>query len=456
VVAVVVAEGHREMRDVVQEAMAGAHRVRQADGGVEVALDELYAVVRGADDAIGPGGAHHDLREAIVAADEPAVRVGEQQRHVAHVHVGEIDAEEVARLRLHHCPGGHAAELDVVRGAEGAVGAQVAVGDEPAGAYRLALRVELILAQEYLVRGVRAVGLVLVDERGSGVGVLVNVVCGAQHAVGAGLVGGARQHHEVGTAALDIERIVGHQGDHDGAAAAFRNEVEAVVEELAEERHPRVERRGEAEVGRLVRDEVDLRVVLGAEQAVEARADDELGTGGRFRGDDRRRVVGRLVGDQVGDGARLGIEHVAAGLLVGGLLRLPTEEPVRRHLRRAQVRARHSREQVVGSAELAVARRQVVEAAVDGSQAERHLRIRQQRAQRRAGGVLLCDENLIQDELQVCAIQLDHVYSPRGNVCQTDGRSYERADAIEGYRRPRLGELRNPPRGYTVFAAGPW
>ena len=63
-----------------------------------------------------------------------------------------------------------------------------------------------------------------------------------------GLVGGARQHHEVGRAARDEERIVRLQRDEDRAAAALGDQVEAVVEELAEERHPGVERRRQARV----------------------------------------------------------------------------------------------------------------------------------------------------------------------------------------------------------------
>ena len=44
-------------------------------------------------------------------------------------------------------------------------------------------------------------------------------------------------------AALDIEQIVRLQRNEHGAAAAFVDEVEAVIEELAEQREPRVERR---------------------------------------------------------------------------------------------------------------------------------------------------------------------------------------------------------------------
>ena len=62
------------------------------------------------------------------------------------------------------------------------------------------------------MRGVRGVGLVLVDERRRGVGVLVHVISVAEDAVGAGLVGRPRQHHEIGGAAGNVERIIGLQG----------------------------------------------------------------------------------------------------------------------------------------------------------------------------------------------------------------------------------------------------
>ena len=99
------------------------------------------------------------------------------------VGVGQVDAEDVARLRLHHCPGRHAADLVIVGGAELAVGTEIAVGDELAGGDRMAGGVQLVGAQEHLVRRMRGVGLVLIDERRGGVLVLVDVVGGAENAV---------------------------------------------------------------------------------------------------------------------------------------------------------------------------------------------------------------------------------------------------------------------------------
>ncbi len=63
--------------------------------------------------AMPVGALHHDLREAVRALDEVAVLVGGQQRHVVDVVVGQVDAEEVARLRLDELPGRHAADFGV-------------------------------------------------------------------------------------------------------------------------------------------------------------------------------------------------------------------------------------------------------------------------------------------------------------------------------------------------------
>ena len=56
------------------------------------------------------------MREAVRPLDEIAIGVGRQQRHAVVIGIGQVDAENVARLRLHHGPGGHAADFDVVSG----------------------------------------------------------------------------------------------------------------------------------------------------------------------------------------------------------------------------------------------------------------------------------------------------------------------------------------------------
>ena len=68
--------------------------------------------------------------------------------------------------------------------------------------------------------------MVLVDERGRRVGRRV--------AVGRG----ARQHHEVGGAGRVVKRIIRQEWDEHRAAAALVHKVEAVIEELPEQREP--------------------------------------------------------------------------------------------------------------------------------------------------------------------------------------------------------------------------
>ena len=118
----------------------------------------------------------------------------------------QLDAEKVRCLGFQVRPGCHAA-IDAF--------------DELAGCNRLASSVEFIFAQEHLMRRVRRVGLVLVDERSGRVDRTIGVVSTFVDTNGSGIVAqnavgarsrqrSARQHHEVGCAAGDIERIVGH------------------------------------------------------------------------------------------------------------------------------------------------------------------------------------------------------------------------------------------------------
>ncbi|MNC03019.1 hypothetical protein D3C76_405380 [compost metagenome] len=153
------------MGDIDEELVAGAHGIDQADRRSRITLDEN--IIGGISNTIR--APHHDHREAVRSLDEIAVGVGGEQRHVVEVGIGKINAKQIARLRLHHFPGGHPTDFDVVRSAEQAIGAQVTIGDQPAGRHRIAGGIELVGAQEHLVRRVRGIGLVLVDERRGGV-----------------------------------------------------------------------------------------------------------------------------------------------------------------------------------------------------------------------------------------------------------------------------------------------
>ena len=102
------------MRDVGQERVAGAQRAdsKRADRRRRVAFHRH--VVVGPEKTVG-AEIGHQLGEAVRAWDEVAVGIDFDHRHVDGVIVAELNAQQVARLRLHHAPGRHAAELDVVR-----------------------------------------------------------------------------------------------------------------------------------------------------------------------------------------------------------------------------------------------------------------------------------------------------------------------------------------------------
>ncbi len=184
------------------------------------------------------------------------------------VGIGQVDAKEVARLRLHDGPGRHAADRGIVGGAEMTIGAQIAVLDQLAGGVRLTIRADRVGAQEHLVRGMRGVGLVLVDERSRGVGVLMHVVGRAEDAVGTGQHGGPRLDHEaqLGRQVVgrteDIvgagnERVVRVQRHEDRTIATLGDEIETMVEELAEEGEPGVKWRADPGVRLDVGEEED-------------------------------------------------------------------------------------------------------------------------------------------------------------------------------------------------------
>ena len=163
----------------------------------------------------------------------------------------------------------------------------------------------------------------------------------------------------------------------------FCDEVEAVVEELAEEHEPQVEGRGEALVGRDVVEGELGDVVRGAEEPSRpwcvammetpslrrssSGAPDEVCAGAACDGDGCGVPAG-LVDDQVGDDARVGIDDIAAAGVVGvgddGRGRWPKREAVA-VLIVAEERIRQTRERSVGGAKLILPQHQVVEGPVN-------------------------------------------------------------------------------------------
>ncbi|ELS26770.1 hypothetical protein ppKF707_2357 [Metapseudomonas furukawaii] len=464
------------MGDVDEELVPGTDCVGQVHRRQWIALHQDGGVIGGPGDAVGTvAGADHHLREAVGALDEVAIGVGGQQRHIEHIGVGEVDAEDVTGLGLDHRPGGHATDLRVIGGTEATVRAQVAVGDQPAGGMGLAIGTHLVGPQEHLVGRVRAVGLVLVDEGRGGVHRLAGIVGGPEYAVGAGSghLGGAGQHHEVGRAAGHEQRVVRLQRNEHGAGATLGHQIQAVVEELTEEGHPGIEGRGEPFVRRYVGDEVHLLVIGGPEQPVQARAGHQGGAVGATGGRHRRRVAVGLVDDQVADGARVAVHHIGGGVVVG----IADTEERRLVLLVGVFGRQQAREGVVGSAELALVEtgevQQVVEFTGHRPQAGGCPHIGHQGQQVGAGGMGLGDADLRQDEVQVSAHQLHpgatgrdgrpglHRRSGRGRREGVDrgGRRGEHLlghamgiliDALDANRQP--GDVRCDPEAFAVGA----
>ena len=98
------------MRDVGQERVAGAQRAdrERADRSRRVAFHQDVVCRLG--NAVW-AQTRYQLGEAVRAGDELAVGIDAQHRHIDGVIVAELDAQQVARLRLDHAPGRHAAEL---------------------------------------------------------------------------------------------------------------------------------------------------------------------------------------------------------------------------------------------------------------------------------------------------------------------------------------------------------
>ena len=369
----------RVVRDVIEERVSGPGRVCRdvdAEQPVAVGVDERVSL-----DQTGGGD---DLRVAVLTRQELAVGVGGEQRDVQHVGVGQANTEEGRGLVLRGLPGGQAS---------------VGAGEHQSGAHGLRGSTggrSGVLAQEDLVRGVGGVGLALVDQRRGLVGGLP------------GATGRPGDHHEaLVRRGGRPQRVVLLQRDEHRASAALVDQVEAVVEELAEEGEPRVVRRGQADVGGDVLDEQGPGLV---------------GSSALTGGSHGRGVAQSLVDDQVAHGARPGVDHVARERVVAASGAPVAREPGRSHVGLVVLRGHQTRELVVGRAEPLLARDQVVAGAVDGAQAPRQeLALRtggnlqrsvptQRRARvghRARPGVFLGDLDLLEDEPQVGRVHVE-------------------------------------------------
>ncbi|CAI8699010.1 hypothetical protein EMIT0P258_100002 [Pseudomonas sp. IT-P258] len=201
-----------------------------------------------------------------------------------------------------------------------------------------------------------------------------------------------------------------------------------MVEELAEEGHPRVEAGGQADVRRDVGHEEHVLVIGRAEHAIQPGAGDylyaileyvvithraEVEHTVQARVERRgvgRRVVGSLIDDQVTDNPWLRIDHRPwRGVCVQ-----------KRGIKQA-------REGTVRGAKITLAGDQVVEAAIDGTQAEWHLGVGKQINEAGAVGVRFCDKDLLEDELQVRLAEIGHFELP--SICLGKGTGRENPPA---------------------------
>ena len=217
------------------------------------------------------------------------------------------------------------------------------------------------------MRRMRRVGLVLIDPRRRLIDALVDVVGRPEDAVGTRLQRRPGHHHEVVRAARDEQRVVCLQRHDHVAVAALVHEVQAVVEELAEEREHQVERRRKTEVGRDVRDEQRTGIRVGdRREGGRSRAHETAGTARIQRGRNGSRVGYRLIEDDVAGLPRLGIDDVSERLRVR-----------RSGLGGAEQRCRLAREEYIRRAEevLIGDRHEVVARPVDSPEAHRELRI---------------------------------------------------------------------------------
>ena len=285
--------GHGGVGDVVEKGVRGAHRAEIADpvdddrGGRHGDQIDRVGCCPGDDDVVA--GVRNAVRpkpedDLGVAGrrvrDEASIGVGAQQGNVEHILVAQFDAQHGAGLGLDVAPGPQPAGRPVQQPACGH-GPPVHRG---------------VFTQEDLMRGMGGVGLVLVHKGGGDVQRLVRrVVGGAHDPVGAGTGHGGRaaHHHEgvlrphlvscaghaVGT--VRPQGIIGRQGDVDGAVVGLGDQVQAVIEELAEEGHPGVEGRSQPLVRRHIGN--DQRAVFGL-QTLGLQHGVELGLSGFARG----------------------------------------------------------------------------------------------------------------------------------------------------------------------------
>ncbi|MNQ68781.1 hypothetical protein D3C85_833450 [compost metagenome] len=207
--------------DIVQEGMSGEQGIARNGETARDTLDEHYFIAF----------KRNDLRESVRPWNELAIEVGRQQRDVADVAIRQLDTQHLGGLGLDLCPGWQAADAI----------------EHAARGHRIASGIQLVLAQEHLVRCMGRIGLVLIDKGCGRVerSTTDDVVRGSHEAIRPGRIGtGAGEDHEVGGTPRNEEGVIRLQRNEDEAVAALGHQVQAMVEELAEQREPGVEAGG--------------------------------------------------------------------------------------------------------------------------------------------------------------------------------------------------------------------
>ena len=429
----------------------GKHRLVGAHhGAVFVAHERIAGVLVG---QAGPAHRHVSGPDRSVGGEQQLAGVVDPDcRHVVDVAVDQLDADP-QRVELEVGPGRH-----VVRGCRRHVGVervgQIMVGiggaieggdiavfgavDQEAGGAALVV----ILAQEGVDRGVAAIGLALVDQI-AGVVVVHRRLAGQQVAVRIEVAGRVRKarpvevHHVRSTRDIfrvrngvgfveplrHVERIARRKLDRD-EPATLRDEVQAVIEELAEGDEEFVE--GRATQHTLIADEG---AGGGTRLRIDRVADSDLVTAGPFgsgvhrrdgcRVVDRAERIGDRAGNQVGDQARhrvhhhrsahfhrvVRIDHIVGRALVGFAGRLGVEQLQERRVGGGSPAQRVGTGGVV--AELVIGADQVVVGAADFAHTRRVERAEQL-------GVVGADLHLLEDvgKIDCCKTDIGHDWTP--------------------------------------------
>ena len=191
---------HRSVRNIVKEGMAGAQRVRRQQSSVG-----FNQTMQG-----------NNLDFSAIAQYQVSVTVGCQQRHVGNIRIRQLDTEVLQRMRLHFAPGRN----------------PMSTVQQLARRLRLTVN-KSVFPQEYLMRWMRGIGLVLVNPRRGGIDRIQRCV---DFRPG--------EDHEICRArGRAIERVIGHQRDKHDPISGFRNQIQTMVKELPKEGHPAVKGR---------------------------------------------------------------------------------------------------------------------------------------------------------------------------------------------------------------------